>query len=121
MPKEEEQDGVSVHSLSQAPRSSASSLPKEQSQVELEIRLLQALEIYNPAKLQGIHRNFVLYGLIEFLQKRFGRSFTSEEVLQLLNRFYNLQVMKPDQEEKELLKKEEEFSLPKNLAVLEED
>ncbi|WRX13280.1 hypothetical protein QQP08_005767 [Theobroma cacao] len=47
--KEEEQDGVSVHSPCKAPPSSASSLPKEQQQVELELRLLEALEIYPPA------------------------------------------------------------------------
>ncbi|WVZ54363.1 hypothetical protein U9M48_005171 [Paspalum notatum var. saurae] len=54
----------------QAPPSSASSLPKEQSQVELELSLLQALEFYPPSKLKGIHRHFVLYGLMEYLRKR---------------------------------------------------
>ncbi|ESR51188.1 hypothetical protein CICLE_v10033030mg [Citrus x clementina] len=44
--REEEQDGMSVHSPCKAPPSSASSLPKEQSQVELELRLLEALEVY---------------------------------------------------------------------------
>ncbi|PPD83719.1 hypothetical protein GOBAR_DD19346 [Gossypium barbadense] len=51
--KEEEQDGVSVHSPCKAPPSSASSLPKEQQEVELELRLLEALEIYPPVKLRG--------------------------------------------------------------------
>uniref|UniRef100_A0A803RA98 Uncharacterized protein n=1 Tax=Cannabis sativa TaxID=3483 RepID=A0A803RA98_CANSA len=45
--REEEQDGMSVHSPCKAPPSSASSLPK----VELELRLLEALEIYPPIKL----------------------------------------------------------------------
>ncbi|GKU99687.1 hypothetical protein SLEP1_g12494 [Rubroshorea leprosula] len=44
---------MSVHSPCKAPPSSASSLPKEQSQVELELRLLQALEFYPPTKLRG--------------------------------------------------------------------
>jgi hypothetical protein len=51
--KEEEQDGLSVHSPCKALPSSASSLSKEQSQVELELRLLEALEIYPPVKLRG--------------------------------------------------------------------
>jgi hypothetical protein len=69
--KEEEQDGLSVHSPCKALPSSASSLSKEQSQVELELRLLEALEIYPPVKLRGIHRHFVLYGLMEYLGRRF--------------------------------------------------
>ncbi|KAL6187775.1 hypothetical protein ACLB2K_039170 [Fragaria x ananassa] len=76
-PREEEQDGMSVHSPCKAPPSSASSLPKEQSQVELELRLLEALEIYPPVKLQG----------------SFDRNFSSDEVLQLLDRFYNLEML----------------------------
>ncbi|MCI29703.1 hypothetical protein A2U01_0050912 [Trifolium medium] len=52
-PKEEEQDGMSVHSPCKPPPSSASSLPKDQSQAELELKLLEALEIYPPIKLQG--------------------------------------------------------------------
>ncbi|XP_062111482.1 uncharacterized protein LOC133822983 isoform X3 [Humulus lupulus] len=115
--REEEQDGMSVHSPCKAPPSSASSLPKEQSQVELELRLLEALEIYPPIKLQGIHRHFVLFGLMEFLRKR---QFSSDEVLQLLDRFYNLEVLKPDDEDVEVLNHEEDFSLPQNFFVKEE-
>lgn len=51
--REEEQDGMSVHSPCKAPPSSASSLSKEQAQVDLELRLLEALAIYPPSKLQG--------------------------------------------------------------------
>ncbi|XP_058070374.1 uncharacterized protein LOC131219322 isoform X4 [Magnolia sinica] len=91
--EEEEQDGLSVHSPGQAPPSSASSLPKEHSQVELELRVLEALEIYPPSKLQGIHRHFVLYGLMEFLRRSFGRNFSPDEVLQLLDRFFNLEML----------------------------
>ncbi|XP_062111480.1 uncharacterized protein LOC133822983 isoform X1 [Humulus lupulus] len=118
--REEEQDGMSVHSPCKAPPSSASSLPKEQSQVELELRLLEALEIYPPIKLQGIHRHFVLFGLMEFLRKSFNRQFSSDEVLQLLDRFYNLEVLKPDDEDVEVLNHEEDFSLPQNFFVKEE-
>ncbi|KAK2636079.1 hypothetical protein Ddye_030871 [Dipteronia dyeriana] len=153
--KEDEQDGMSVHSPCKAPPSSASSLPKEQSQVELELRLLEALEIYPPVKLRGIHRHFVLYGLMEFLRRRFDvlhiyvlflpaqvirenilvtvqfsllltlchrfdRNFSSDEVLQLLDRFYNLEMLKPDDEEMEILNHEEDFSLPESYFVKEE-
>ncbi|KAK8567346.1 hypothetical protein V6N12_005942 [Hibiscus sabdariffa] len=156
--KEEEQDGVSVHSPCKAPPSSASSLPKEQQEVELELRLLEALEIYPPVKLRGVHRHFVLYGLMEFLQKRFvlppvllspyqctllipmlwwvivfcillllakccrslDRHFTPDEVLQLLDRFYNLEVLKPDDEEIDILNHEEDFCLPQSYFVKEE-
>ncbi|XP_042467132.1 uncharacterized protein LOC122050276 isoform X1 [Zingiber officinale] len=114
---EEEQDGLSIHSAGQGPPSSVSSLPKfhqEQSQVEVELRLLEALEIYPPSRLQGIHRHFVLYGLMEYLRKSFDRQFTAEEVLQLLDRFYNLEAMKPEEEEAEILNKEDDFSLPQS-------
>ncbi|KAF3951480.1 hypothetical protein ACB098_03G188900 [Castanea mollissima] len=117
---EEEQDGMSVHSPCKAPPSSASSLPKEQSQVELELRLLEALEIYPPFKLQGIHRHFVLFGLMEFLRKSFDRQFSSDEVLQLLDRFYNLELLKPDDEDVELLNHEEDFCLPQSYFIKEE-
>ncbi|KAK7318331.1 hypothetical protein RJT34_03030 [Clitoria ternatea] len=119
-PKEEEQDGMSVHSPCKPPPSSASSLPKEQAQVELELRLLEALEIYPPVKLQGVHRHFVLYGLMEYLRRSFDRHFSSEEVLQLLERFYNLEMLKTDDEEIELLNHEEDFCLPQSYFIKEE-
>ncbi|XP_024465780.1 uncharacterized protein LOC18102632 isoform X1 [Populus trichocarpa] len=120
--REEEQDGMSVHSPCKAPPSSASSLPKEQSQVELELRLLEALEIYPPVKLRGMHRHFVLYGLMEFLRRSFDRQFSPDEVLQLLDRFYNIEMLfqKPDDEEAEILNHEEDFSLPQSYFVKEE-
>ncbi|KAL3336540.1 hypothetical protein AABB24_029271 [Solanum stoloniferum] len=104
--EEAEQDGMSVHSPCK-PASSA--LRKEQSQVELEIRLLEALEIYPPAKLRGIHRHFVLYGLTEHLRRR---QFAPDDVLKLLDRFYNLDMVKPEDEDSEILNQEEEFCLP---------
>ncbi|CAK8536601.1 unnamed protein product [Lathyrus sativus] len=115
-PKEEEQDGMSVHSPCKPPPSSASSLPK----VELELRLLEALEIYPPIKLQGIHRHFVLYGLMEYLKRSFDRHFSSEEVLQLLDRFYNLEMLKTDDEDIDMLNHEEDFSLPQSFFGKEE-
>ncbi|CAK9316760.1 uncharacterized protein LOC120082183 [Benincasa hispida] len=118
--REEEQDGMSVHSPCKAPPSSASSLPKEQPQIELELKLLQALEIYPLVKLQGIHRHFVLFGLMEFLRRSFDRQFSSDEVLQLLDRFYNLEMLKPDDEEMEILNHEEDFCLPQTFFVKEE-
>ncbi|KAF7827981.1 MRG/MORF4L-binding protein [Senna tora] len=118
--KEEEQDGASVHSPCKAPPSSASSLHKEPSQVELELRLLQAFEIYPPKKLKGIHRHFILYGLMEYLRKSFGRHFSSEEVLQLLDRFYNLEMLKADDEDMELLNHEQDFCLPPSYHIKDE-
>ncbi|OAY70258.1 uncharacterized protein LOC109714744 [Ananas comosus] len=117
---EEEQEGLSVHSPAQAPPSSASSLPKEQTQVELELRLLEALEVYPPAKLQGIHRHFVLYGLMEHLRRNFERHFSADEVLQLLDRFFNLEMLKPDDEEAEIFNQEDDFTLPQSFFVKEE-
>ncbi|KAL6349930.1 hypothetical protein AAG906_002037 [Vitis piasezkii] len=122
--KEEEQDGMSVHSPCKAPPSSTSSLSKaslnEQSQVDLELRILEALEIYPLVKLQGIHRHFILYSLMEFMRRSFERNFTSEEVLQLLDRFYNLEMLKPDDEDSEFLSQEEEFCLPQSYFAQEE-
>lgn len=118
--KEEEQDGMSVHSPCKAPPSSASSLSKEQSQAELELRFLEALEFYPPGKLKGIHRHFVLYSVMEFLRKRCDRQFSSEEVLRLLDRFYNLEMLKGEDEDLEFPNREEDFSLPKSYFVKEE-
>ncbi|EFJ32885.1 hypothetical protein SELMODRAFT_406856 [Selaginella moellendorffii] len=97
------------------PPSSASSPHKELQQLQLELRLLEALEIYHPSKLQGIHRHFILYGLMEFLEKRLNRHFSAEEILQTLNGFYNLELLKPDDEEVELASHQEDFSLPSSV------
>ncbi|GAA0152070.1 hypothetical protein LIER_10643 [Lithospermum erythrorhizon] len=109
----DEQDGVSVHSPCKPNR-------KEQTQVDLEIRLLEALEIYPPAKLRGIHRHFVLYGLTEYLRRSFNRSFTSDDVLKLLDQFYDLEMVKPDDEDSEILSQEEDFSLPSSFLAKDE-
>ncbi|KAJ0490035.1 hypothetical protein HanPI659440_Chr12g0467751 [Helianthus annuus] len=125
--KEEEQDGLSVHSPCKPPNSSASSLRKackiiqlKQSQVELELKLLEALEIYPPVKLRGIHRHFVLYGLTEYMRRSFNRQFSASDVLQMLDRFYNLEMLKADDEEIGILNKVEEFSLPPSYFTKEE-
>ncbi|KAL3511056.1 hypothetical protein ACH5RR_030457 [Cinchona calisaya] len=115
--EEQEQDGLSVHSPCKPP---LSSLQKEKSEVELELKLLEALEIYPPAKLQGIHRHFVLYGLTEYLRRSFNRQFTPDDVLKLLDRFYNLEELKPDDEDAEVLNHEEDFCLPESYFVKEE-
>ncbi|XP_071696231.1 uncharacterized protein [Rutidosis leptorrhynchoides] len=117
---EEEQDGLSVHSPCKAPNSSASSLRKEQSQVDLELKLLEALEIYPPVKLQGMHRHFVLYGLTEYMRRSFNRYFSASDVLQMLDRFYNLEMLKPDDEETGILNQVEEFSLPQSYFTKDE-
>lgn len=119
-PKEEEQDGMSVHSPCKPPPSSASSLNKDIDQVELELRLLEALEIYPPLKLQGVHRHFVLYGLMEYLKRSFDRHFTAEEVLELLGRFYNIEMLKSDDDEIDVLNNEEDFSLPQSFFSKDE-
>lgn len=115
---EEDQDGLSAHSPSQALPSSASSLRK--AQVELELKILEALEIYPLAKLQGIHRHFVLYGLMEYMRKSFEKQFTADEILQLLDRFFNLEMLKPDDEEMESINNLEDFSLPQSFLSKEE-
>ncbi|KAL6537850.1 hypothetical protein OROMI_025493 [Orobanche minor] len=113
----QEQDGVSVHSPCKI---NSSSLRKEKSEVELELRLLEALEIYPPSKLRGVHRHFVLYGLTEYMRKSFNRPFTAEDVLKLLERFFNLEMVKPDDEEAEFLNHEEDFRLPQSYFAEEE-
>ncbi|OIW02177.1 hypothetical protein TanjilG_02401 [Lupinus angustifolius] len=118
--KEEEQDGMSVHSPCKLPLSSDSSPPKDLAEVELELKLLQAFEIYPPNKLQGVHRYFVIFGLMEYLKRSFDRPFSSEEVLQLLDRFYNIEMLKSDDDEIDILNHEEEFSLPPSFFMAEE-
>ncbi|KAL3631234.1 hypothetical protein CASFOL_024218 [Castilleja foliolosa] len=109
---EQEQDGVSVHSPCKI--NSSSSLRKENSEVELELRLLEALEIYPPSKLRGVHRHFVLYGLTEYMRRSFSRPFTADDILKLLERFFNLEMVKPDEEDAEFLSHEEDFRLPQS-------
>ncbi|KAK6251920.1 hypothetical protein QUC31_013640 [Theobroma cacao] len=67
-----------------------------------------------------MHRHFVLYGLMEFLRRSLDRQFSPDEVLQLLDRFYNLEVLKPDDEEMDILSHEEDFCLPQSYFVKEE-
>ncbi|XP_031121179.1 uncharacterized protein LOC116024426 [Ipomoea triloba] len=88
------------------------SIDEEEMQVEMELRLLEALEIYPPAKLKGIHRHFVLYGLTQHMQRSLKKQITPDDVLKLLDRFYNLEMLEPDDDELDILNKEEEFSLP---------
>ncbi|KAG2318776.1 hypothetical protein Bca52824_011989 [Brassica carinata] len=49
------------------------------------------------------------YGLMEYLGRRFDRQFTADEVLQLLDRFYNIEMLKSDGEYIDILNHEEEF------------
>ncbi|KAL1551120.1 hypothetical protein AAHA92_19001 [Salvia divinorum] len=116
--EEQEQDGISVHSPCKI---NSSSLRKEKSEVDLELRLLEALEIYPPSKLQGVHRHFVLYGLTEYMRRSFNRPFTADDVLKLVGRFYNLEMVKPDDEDAEFLSHEEEFRLPQSFFADEEN
>ncbi|XP_031274436.1 uncharacterized protein LOC116132897 isoform X1 [Pistacia vera] len=124
--KDEEQEGMSVHSPCKAPPSSASSLPKEQSQVELELRLLEALEIYPPVKLRGRYASPLCplwsngIPAKEVVVFMFDRHFSPDEVLQLMDRFYNLEMLKPDDEEMEILNHEEDFNLPQSYFDKEE-
>ncbi|KAI7753542.1 hypothetical protein M8C21_032285 [Ambrosia artemisiifolia] len=86
----------------------------------MELKLLEALEIYPPVKLKGIHRHFVLYGLTEYMRRSFNRQFTASDVLQMLDRFYNLEMLKADDEESKILNQVEEFSLPPSYFTKEE-
>ncbi|KAK2966697.1 hypothetical protein RJ640_007984 [Escallonia rubra] len=136
---DEEQDGMSVHSPCKAPLSSASSLRKvrlcEQSQVELELRLLEALEIYPPVKLRGKHTSSLrplwpyrvskekvsfAFSILSSFYHYFNRHFSPSDVLQLMDRFYNLEMLKPDDEETEILNQEEDFCLPESYFIKEE-
>ncbi|KEH26401.1 uncharacterized protein [Medicago truncatula] len=118
-PKVAEQDGTSVHSPCKPPPSSSSSL-KDLDQVELELQLLLAFEFYPPIKLQGVHRHFVLYGLMEYLKRSFDRHFTAEEVLELVGRFYNIEMLKSDDDEIDELNNEEDFRLPQSFFAKDE-
>jgi len=97
------------------PSSASSAFKKGVQQVELELRLLEALAIYRPSKLAGMHRHFILFGLMEHLERRLNQRFSSDEVLQLLDRFFNLEHLKPDDDELDLINHEEEFSLPSSI------
>ncbi|CAM6014219.1 unnamed protein product [Sphagnum balticum] len=95
--------------------SSISSPFKGVQQVELELRLLEALAIYHPSKLAGMHRHFVLFGLMDHLERRLNQRFSPNEVLQLLDCFFNVALLKADDDDMELMTLEEEFSLPSSI------
>ncbi|CAK9874858.1 unnamed protein product [Sphagnum jensenii] len=90
-------------------------------QTELEFELQNALLTYPHWRLTGMHRHFILFGLMEYLERRLKRRFTSDEVLQLLDRCYNLDHMTVDHKEVEMLKEQKEFSLPPEIFVMGED
>ncbi|KAH0878516.1 hypothetical protein HID58_065910 [Brassica napus] len=127
--KEEEQDDMSVHSPCKALPSSASSLSKEQSQVELELTFLEALEIYPPVKLRG---NYMVSCFLPMASRDTSplcslwsdgvsrQKFSADEVLQLLDRFYNIEMLKSDDEEIDILNHEEDFTLPPSYFDKEE-
>ncbi|KAH6798711.1 chromatin modification-like protein [Perilla frutescens var. frutescens] len=69
----------------------------------------------------GVHRHFVLYGLTEYMRRSFNRPFTADDVLKLLGRFYNLEMVKPDDEDTDFLSQEEDFRLPQSYFVDEEN
>ncbi|KAH8948522.1 hypothetical protein BDL97_11G098500 [Sphagnum fallax] len=94
--------------------SSISSPFKGVQQVELELRLLEALAIYHPSKLAGMHRHFVLFGLMDHLERRLNQQFSPNEVLQLLDCFFNVALL-ADDDDMELMTLEEEFSLPSSI------
>nr|GMD25679.1 hypothetical protein DVH24_040620 [Ipomoea batatas] len=66
------------------------SIDEEEMQVEMELRLLEALEIYPPAKLKGRNSS-------PFCALWVNRTYAKKE---------------PDDDELDILNKEEEFSLP---------
>lgn len=77
------------------------------------------VEIYtNKLEMAGMHRHFILFGLMHHLERRLNQRFSPDEVLQLLDRFFNLDLLEPDDEELELVNHKEDFSLPQ--SILEE-
>ncbi|KAG0604737.1 hypothetical protein M758_9G004700 [Ceratodon purpureus] len=90
-------------------------MQKGMQQVELELRLLEAFAIYRPSMLVGMHRHFILFGLMDHLERRLNQRFSPDEVLQLLDRFFNMDLLKPGDEELELVSHEEDFSLPPSM------
>ncbi|GBG69754.1 hypothetical protein CBR_g4585 [Chara braunii] len=65
-------------------------------ELELDLRLLEALEIYPPKRLQGVHGHFLLFGLIDFLHRRLNRKLMAEDILQQLEKFYCLEKLVRD-------------------------
>merc|ERR1712168_396380 len=94
---------------------------EEDRQLALELKVLEAIEIYSPSKLKGVHGHFVFFGLMDNLERRVcrsdGQSFTREEVLALMDRFYNLEKVKQDEEDEDLFAEDIEFSLPEGFTA----
>jgi len=57
---------------------------------------------------------------MEYLRKSLDRQFSADEVLQLLGRFFNLEMLKPEDDEKDNFSQGEEFSLPESFLNKEE-
>lgn len=57
---------------------------------------------------------------MEYLKRSFDRHFTAEEVLELLGRFYNIEMLKSDDDEIDVLNNEEDFSLPQSFFSKDE-
>eukprot|EP00850_Spirogloea_muscicola_P024975 SM001889S04065 [mRNA] locus=s1889:557:1884:- [translate_table: standard] len=91
------------------------------SEIELELKLLEALETYPPHKLQGMHRAFVLFGLRHKLEKELKRPIQEAEVLGLLSTFYNLDNLKADDEDVELGGLDDDFELPSSIVTHAEE
>mmetsp|Transcript_32569 Transcript_32569/g.54622 ORF Transcript_32569/g.54622 Transcript_32569/m.54622 type:complete len:113 (-) Transcript_32569:556-894(-) len=90
-------------------------LTEEVVELKMELKLLEALEIYRPNKLVGVHRSFVLIGLVESLERRLDRPFTTTEVLEVVDRFYNLEKVSASESDDDAFEEDEEFSLPPEL------
>uniref|UniRef100_A0A7S0R2T9 Uncharacterized protein n=1 Tax=Pyramimonas obovata TaxID=1411642 RepID=A0A7S0R2T9_9CHLO len=93
-----------------------SSQNQEVEELKVELKLLEAMEIYRPNKLVGVHRNFVLVGLVESLERRLDRPFTTKEVLEVVDRFYNLEKVTASESDDDAFEEDEEFTLPPELA-----
>nr|GMD18294.1 Eaf7 domain-containing protein [Ipomoea batatas] len=64
--------------------------------------------------------HLIICALIDSTSCSFNKHFTADDVLKLLDRFYNLEMLKADDDEGEILNQEEEFSLPQSYFSKEE-
>ncbi|KAK7245603.1 hypothetical protein RIF29_40450 [Crotalaria pallida] len=68
-------------------------LCEDPAQVELDLRLMLALHMCPPQRLKGKDREYALLFLVEYLEKSLGRNFSKKEVLQLVDGFYNIDML----------------------------
>mmetsp|Transcript_321 Transcript_321/g.1079 ORF Transcript_321/g.1079 Transcript_321/m.1079 type:complete len:101 (+) Transcript_321:123-425(+) len=90
---------------------------EEDGETDANIKLLEALMLYSPRKLVGVHKHFCLLGICEHLERSTGTKVRPEQVLELVEKYYDLSQLEVEEEDAELESVEQDFELPANFSA----